>query len=144
MNENELSIPFKIVKVEEKQFSVFEEALAIEAPIKQNIGFGFGVEFSKRMIGVTVRFVLQKNEQPLLKTEITCYFEVEQNAFAEKLSKEGSIILPSGFVKHLAMITTGTARGVLFANTKGTDFNKYILGLVNVNKMFKEDIVLKN
>jgi hypothetical protein len=88
--------------------------------------------------------MLQKNEQPLLKTEITCYFEVEEHTFAEKLSNEGKITLPSSLFKHLAMITTGTARGVLFANTKGTDFNKYILGLVNVNEMFKEDIVLEN
>jgi hypothetical protein len=39
---------------------------------------------------------------------------------------EGKITLPSSLVKHLAMMTTGSARGVLFPNTKGTDFNKYL------------------
>jgi len=48
--------------------------------------------------------------------------------------------LPCWFGKHLAMLTTGTARGVLFANTKNTQFNKYIIGLINVDKMFNEDI----
>lgn len=142
MSKKELTIPFKIVKVEEKQFSVFEEILAVEAPIKQNIGFGFGVEFSKRIIGVTMRFVLQKNEQPLLKTEITCYFEIEEKSYNEKLLQENKIVLPCAFAKHLAMITIGTTRGVLYANTKGTDFNKYILGLINVDQMFSEDIII--
>lgn len=142
MSENELTIPFKIVKIEENQFSVFEEALSIDSPIKQNIGFGFGAEQAKRIIGATMRFVLQKNEKPLLKTEITCYFEIEENAFNNKLLQNGKIILPQAFVKHLAMITTGTTRGILYANTKGTDFNKYILGLVNLEQMFNKDIII--
>lgn len=142
MSANELTIPFRIVKIEEKQFSVFEDTLLIDAPIKQNIGFGFGTEVEKRIIGTTMRFMLHKNEQPLLKTEITCYFEIEENAFNEKLLKSEKIILPQALVKHLAMITAGTTRGILFANTKGTDFNKYILGLVNIEQMFNQDIAI--
>lgn len=136
----ELQIPFRIVKVEEKQFSMFDEVLAVDAPIKQNIGFGFGANADSKTIAVSLRFQLQKNNQPLLKTEITCFFEIEESAFNTELIHPEKIVLPFPFAKHLAMITTGTARGVLYANTKGTEFNKFILGLIDVDKMFTENV----
>lgn len=143
MSKKQLPIPFKIVKVEENQFSVFEDALAIEERIQQQIGFGFGCDAENNIIAVAMEFVLHKQNQPLTKLEISCYFEIEPNAFKEKLVQAEAIILPCGFAKHLAMITTGTARGVLFANTKNTPFNQFIIGLVNVDKMFTEDIHIK-
>lgn len=143
MSSIELEIPFKIVKVEENQFSLFEETLAIEASINQKIGFGFGADVANKTIAVAMEFVLQKNELPLLKQEITCYFEIEKKDFQEKLKQGSQLILPCGFAKHLAMITTGTARGVLFANTKNTAFNKFLIGLINVDKMFSEDISIE-
>jgi len=143
MSSKELPIPFKIVKVEENQFSVFEETLAIEERINQHIGFGFGIDLDKKVVAVAMKFVLQKNKHPLVKLEITCYFEIEKQAFQDLLVSGDTIVLPCGFGKHLAVITTGTARGVLFANTKNTEFNKFIIGLINVDKMFKEDIHIK-
>ncbi len=143
MSKRELSIPFKIVKVEENQFSVFEDALTIEERIQQQIGFGFGTDVENNIVAVSMEFVLHKENQPLIKLAITCYFDVEPKAFNEKLVQDATITLPCGFAKHLAMITTGTARGVLFANTKNTPFNQYIIGLVNVDKMFNEDIHIK-
>jgi len=143
MSKKELPIPFKIVKVEENQFSVFEETLAVEERIQQQIGFGFGTHAENNMIAVSMEFVLHKQNQPLVKLEITCYFEIEPKAFQDKLLQTSGVVLPCGFGKHLAMVTTGTARGVLFANTKNTPFNQFIIGLVNVDKMFKEDIHIK-
>jgi hypothetical protein len=139
MGTNELPIPFKIVKVEDKQFSVFQETLLMDAPIQQNIGFGFGVDPENRVIAVSMDFMLLKENIPLLKSEIICYFEIKEDTF-DQLRQEKSVTLPSGFAKHLAVITTGTARGVLYANTKGSEFNKFILGLINIDKMFSENV----
>ncbi|WP_430613206.1 hypothetical protein [Flavobacterium sp. JP2137] len=143
MGSKELPIPFKIVKVEENQFSVFEQTLAINEPIQQQVGFGFGVHIDNKAIAVAMEFVLHKKEQPLLKLEITCYFEIELNTFDEKLKQGDKLVLPCNFGKHLAVITTGTARGVLFANTKNSEFNKYLIGLINIDKMFMEDIIIE-
>jgi hypothetical protein len=40
---------------------------------------------------------------------------------------------------HLAMITTSTCRGVLFAKTEGTEFYKFIIPTLNVTGMINED-----
>jgi len=39
------------------------------------------------------------------------------------------------------MITTGTARGVLFAKTEATQFSKFFVPTLNVAKMITEDAI---
>lgn len=138
-----LEIPFKIVKIEENQFSLFNEALALDLKINQSIGFGFNADIESKTIAVAVEFLLQKDNIPLLKQGITCYFQIEEKSFNEKLKQETRLVLPCAFGKHLATITTGTLRGVLFSNTKGTDFDRFIIGLINIDNMFDEDIVIQ-
>ncbi len=140
MSKKQLPIQFKLVHIEEKQFASFDDVLENENPIEQEIGFGFGVDIEQRVIGVTMKFILHKQKLPLIKLETACYFEIESEAFKNMLIQAEEIELPCGFGKHLAMITIGTARGILFANTKNTAFNKFLIGLVNVNEMFKENI----
>ncbi|MBE8720847.1 hypothetical protein [Sphingobacterium pedocola] len=142
MSKKKLPIPFKIVKIEENQFSVFEDTLTVDALIQQQVGFGFGGDTDNKVIAVSMEFLLNKDELPLIKQEITCYFEIKEEAFGTLLQKN-KLILPCGFGKHLAMVATGTARGVLYANTKNTEFNKFLIGLINVDNMFNEDIVVE-
>src|SRR5690554_3451300 len=136
MSEKKLPIQFTLVHIEDNQFSTFDEMLHVDKPIEQQVGFGFGVDIEKKVTAVSVDFIFQKEEKPLLKQTITCYFEISSEDFDNQLKKEKEVVLPCGFGKHLAMLTTGTARGVLFANTKNTAFNKYLIGLINVDKMF--------
>lgn len=142
MSTKELSIKFDIVHIEETQFSSFDNALDIDTAIEQQIGFGFGVDIEQNTIAVSIDFILRKENLPLLKESITCYFKIDKDDFNKQLNQGSSIVLPCGIGKHLAMITIGTARGVLFANTKNTPFNQFSLGLVNVDQMFEKDIVI--
>lgn len=140
MSKKELPIQFHLVHIEDNQFSTFDEMLHVDKPIEQQVGFGFGVDIENKIIAVSVDFIFQKEEKPLLKQIVTCYFEISLEDFDNQLRKENEVVLPCSFGKHLAMLTTGTARGVLFANTKNTAFNKYLIGLINVDEMFSEDI----
>ena len=140
MCKKELDFQFQLVHIEDNQFSTFDEMLHVDKPIEQQVGFGFGVDIERNVIAVAVDFIFQKEEKPLLKQSVTCYFEIQTDDFVVHLRKEKEVVLPCWFGKHLAMLTTGTARGVLFANTKNTPFNKYLIGLINVDRMFDEDI----
>lgn len=140
MSEKKLPIQFTLIYIEDNQFSTFDEMLNVDKPIEQQVGFGFGVDIERNVIAVAVDFIFQKEKKPLLKQNVTCYFEISSEDFDTQLRKEKEVVLPCWFGKHLAMLTTGTARGILFANTKNTPFNKYIIGLINVDKMFDEDI----
>ena len=143
MSKKKLPINFSLIHIEDNQFSTFEEMLDVEKPIQQEIGLGFGVDVDNGAIAVSMEFVLHKGEKPLLKQNITCYFQISSEDFDNELKKEKEVVLPCNFGKHLAMLTIGTARGVLFANTKNTPFNKYLIGLINVDDMFNEDIYIE-
>jgi len=143
MSKKELPIKFSLVHIEDNQFSTFDEMLDVDKPIKQQVGFGFGVDIEKKIIAVSVDFIFLKEDRPLLKQNITCYFKISSEDFDNYLRKKQEVVLPCGFGKHLAMLTTGTARGVLFANTKNTAFSKYLIGLINIDEMFNEDIPIK-
>lgn len=143
MKKDELNIPFKLVKIEDNQFSSFEETLDIKADVVQKVGFGFGADLNNRVIGVSIQFQLEIENKPLLKQVVTCYFEIENKSFAELTQKNNQVVIPCELGKHMAMLTTGTARGILFANTKNTEFNKLFLGLINLEKIFKNDITIE-
>lgn len=140
---DKLAIPFKLAKIEEKQFSVFEENLESDAPVQEKIGIGFGGEVADRIIAASINYQLVKDDQPFIHIKLDCYFEIEEKAFEEKLHKENSIELPKKFAQHLASITAGTTRGVLYANTKNTSFSDYPMRLINLKNILKEDICLE-
>lgn len=143
MSDKNLSIPFKLVNIEEKQFSVFEEVLKLEKPIQEKVSTGFGVDVESRVIGSSVEYMLLKEDKPMLHIEVVCYFEIEEKAFNKKLVRADKLVLPIGFAKHLAMVTTGTTRGVLYANTHNTDFKDYFMRMIDVDKILEDkDITL--
>lgn len=140
---DQLSISFKLAKIEEDQFSVFEENLDPEASVQEKTGIGFGGEVEDHIIAASIDYQLLKEKQPFIHTKIICYFEIEPKAFKKKLHKEGNIELPKAFAQHLANITIGTARGILFSNTKDTPFSEYPMRLINLKRIIQEDIEIE-
>lgn len=142
MSKNQLPIPFKLVHIEEIQFSVFQENLDSNRVIEENVGFGFGTHLADRTIITTFQYVLKIEDKPLLKIEVACYFEVERRSF-DKFYENKKKVLPVGFARHLAMITIGTTRGILFANTKNTSLNPYFIGLLNIEEIITKDVEIE-
>ena len=73
--------------------------------------------------------------------EVSCIFVIEPKSW-NNLTSEGNIKFPTGFLQHLATITLGTARGILFQKTEGTKYNIYHLPLLDVTSAIKEDLVV--
>ncbi|MPN63841.1 hypothetical protein SDC9_211608 [bioreactor metagenome] len=53
------------------------------------------------------------------------------------------LLVPKNFMQHLAVITIGTARGILHAKTENTPFNQYVLPTINVSEMIKDDVTFE-
>jgi len=144
MSEKQLPIRFRLVNIEEKQFSIFEDVLKLENSIREKVGSGFGINVEQRVIGCGIEYMLLRDDKPFLHIEVVCYFKIEKEDFKHKLIKDGNIILPVGFAKHLATITTGTARGVLYSHTRNTAFRDYFMSLVNIDDILGDkDVALK-
>ena len=76
-----------------------------------------------------------------LTTEIQTNFAIEQSA-AKQLKEDKRI--PVGFLRYMATISVGTARGIIHARTEGTALCELVLPPVNLTNIINEDLVLND
>ena len=94
----------------------------------------------RNMLQCLPHLYFDSDSKPFLIIEASCHFSISDSAWADMLNSEtNSLVVPKGFLCHMAMLTVGTSRGILHAKTEGTCFNKYVLPTINVTDIIKED-----
>ncbi len=127
---------------EEEQFAVFEDAYLPDNRTNVITNLQFRIDGDNRLIGVFPGFEFTQEEKVFLKIEVSCHFKIRDESWNSFLA-ENQLRVPRDFMAHLAMITVGTARGVLFAKTEGSSFSRFILPAINVKEMIPEDVVIQ-
>ncbi|TDE46702.1 hypothetical protein E0I26_01055 [Flavobacterium rhamnosiphilum] len=140
MAENNVNINFNLLKIKTDQFALFEENHVENGKINLNTSMSFGLNLEDKAFSISIKFTFEIKKKPFMTTQVSCFFQIENTTW-ESLKVNDKIILPKGFVAHMAMITVGTSRGILHSKTEGTIFNKYILPTLNVAEMVPEDVV---
>jgi hypothetical protein len=132
-------IGFNLTKINTLQFAIIEDTFDSkldEFNVETNLGYGLDEENNSILSLVKIQF--EQKELPFMIIEVSCEFDIDKG-FWDKFENSDSITIPKGFMAHLAMITVGTSRGVLHGKTKNTKFNDFILPMINVAEMIKED-----
>jgi hypothetical protein len=106
---------------------------------------GFGLDVNDHTVTCKAKFSFEKKEnQPFLILEVQTLFEIEKNDFENKIKQEdNSYLISSGLAIHFAVLTVGSARGILHAKTEGTMYNEYLLPTIDVKKMIPEDVIFR-
>lgn len=79
-----------------------------------------------------------------MKILVSCHFNVKKDSWQNfELKTQDELIIPKEFLAHLAMIATGTTRGVLFAKIEGTEYSKFIVPILNIAEMIPEDATIQ-
>ena len=129
---------FLMRRIRVNQFAI----LANDAPTGE-IPVEFGIQFKTDIVGkwIAVAFKTQylNGTTPLLLLEVQCDFQVKPEDW-DSLSTDGKLVFPIGFLRHIALHTVGSARGILFCKTEGSPFNSFILPLVNLEAMINQDL----
>ena len=137
------NVKFALNGIKIEQFAILEENYD---PNKIEISLGTGLQFKidnkNEQIACFLSFEFIQKEKIFLKIQVSCHFKIEKSAW-NSFIKEDNLVVSKGLLAHLAMITTGTARGALFAKTEGTPFSKYIVPTINVEEMIKEDALFE-
>lgn len=137
-----MALQFQLVKIDAPQFAIINDG-EFSNPLQINFELNFAVDSSFTSIKNALKIVFLNSSEPVMQLVVECYFAISQDSWQEMTQQDNTIIVPVGFLQHLATITVGTARGVLFARTVETNLNKYVLPLVNVTEMVKNDMVIK-
>ncbi len=133
-------IGFILQGIKTEQFAV----LAENYNQKKEMGLGTEVQFkldqTNKHIGVFIGFEFIQNKKVFIKILVSCHFKIKDESW-DKFNniKKNNLNVPKGFLAHIAMITIGTTRGVLFAKTENTSFSKFIIPTLNVYDMINED-----
>lgn len=136
-----MALQFQLVKIDAPQFAIINDG-EFSNPLQINFELNFAVDSSFTSIKNALKIVFLNSSEPVMQLVVECYFAISQDSWQEMTQQDNTIIVPVGFLQHLATITVGTARGVLFARTVETNLNKYVLPLVNVTEMVKNDMVI--
>ena len=137
-----MALQFQLVKIDAPQFAIINDG-EFSNPLQINFELNFAVDSSFTSIKNALKIVFLNSSEPVMQLVVECYYAISKDSWHEMTQRDNTIIVPVGFLQHLATITVGTARGVLFAKTVETNLSKYVLPLVNVTEMVKNDLVIK-
>lgn len=133
-------IYFKIENIKVNQFAIIEPSSETkDIQISGNITTSFNSE--EYLINIILSSKYMIKEKQLLTFQVTCAFKIKDETWQE-WSKQNQVVIPRDFLVHLAVLTFGTARGILYERTSGTIYQTLYLPLTNVDEFFKEDIVI--
>ncbi|HBF88041.1 MAG TPA: hypothetical protein DDX39_05305 [Bacteroidales bacterium] len=142
MNKN--NVKFGLRKISTVQFATFDSVDIKEETIKLNVGFGYGLNAGQKILGLHTRFEFLSNETPFIILNCVCDFEIDSKTWDSFINiVSNTLTIPHSLAIHLAMITVGTARGILHSKTENTKFNTYFLPTINVADSIKTNIVLE-
>lgn len=143
MTYNKLGFAFSGIRT--ISFAIIEAAYKKSGETNLLTGIAFGLDREDFAITCNARFAFEKKkDQPFLILEIQTIFQIEENDFLTKIKQDdNSYLLTKGLAVHFAVLTIGSARGILHAKTEGTLFNEYLLPTIDVNDMLQEDIIFE-
>ena len=133
-----MTIPFRIEQIKTQQFAMFPDLLENGAQVSVEANFGFGMNKGATDIRCIAKLSYIQNESLLLTTEVHCIFGITEEG-SKQLLEEGRVEV--GFLRYLATITTGTARGIIHTKTENTVLNPVVLPPLNLVEVIKEDFI---
>lgn len=133
-------IGFALAGIKTEQFAVFEEIFVGNKKVELTTNFNFKMNDDEKRIGVYATFQFEQGKKAFIKLVVSCHFDIHEDALQE-FTKNKEITLPLLFMRHLCVITIGTARGILHCKTEGSMLNVFILPTIDVTQLLKEDVV---
>lgn len=133
-------IRFRMAQINVDQFAILADTLPHEGlSYTLNIGFSGAPEAKRLACAFSIEF--KHYESPILKLGIICEFDIHKEDW-DSCTNGDIITISKEHLGFFANQTVGTARGILFCKTEGTDFRKLILPPVDLTKLLDDDLVI--
>jgi hypothetical protein len=137
---NSNSIGFQLIAIHTEQFAIIEQEFDSNKPLEFAVNFNVAKNDNQKLVSVLFSTRFMDEDRPIMILECSCHFKLAEESWAQFVKQESTtLIIPKAFITHLAVITVGTARGILHSKTEGTKFNGYLLPTLNLVEIFTED-----
>jgi len=133
---------FALGNIRISQFALFEEN---RSPIRTDeylILTEVDVALSMEQQGVVIilGYTFEQDDKPNIKLETITDFHIAPSTWDSFISGN-TIIVPMKLIRRFTEICIGTARGILTAKTRDTEFHDFLLPLMDVNQLIVEDSI---
>ncbi|RGN41932.1 MULTISPECIES: hypothetical protein [unclassified Bacteroides] len=135
-------IPYKISHIETKQFAVFPDVLVYGETIGTSVDFSFTVNTDRTGIRAVGTFKYEQKQNLLLILELACYFDISPEGW-DKVKEDNKWVIPVDFLRYMATIVVGAARGIIHIKTEGTVLNTVVLPPINLQEGINDDYVIE-
>lgn len=134
-----MKIPYRIEKIETKQFAIFQEELSLDNDFNISTEFNFSISNDCSHIRCITLIKYEQNNNTILILELACHFLIAQEGI-DQIIEHGKIEV--NFLRYMATIVIGTARGVIHAQTQSTKLNVLVLPPINLIPIITDDMVV--
>ncbi len=131
------TIPYRISGIKTTQFALFPEKFINGREITVQTSFTFGYSEGLDSIRCISNFEYIQDDDILMISEIQCTFDISPEGSAELIELRK---VPVDFLRYMATIATGTARGIIHAKSEGTILSAIILPPINLIEAIKDDL----
>lgn len=136
-----MTIPYKIARLETKQFAIFPESFNNSEGVGVNSSYEFSISADLTAIRCRSIFRYIQDEKILLVLELNAFFAIAHEGITE-IKEKGSV--PVDFLRYMGTIVVGTARGIIHTKTEGSVLNSIVLPPINLVEIIKEDLAVDN
>ena len=135
-----MTIPYKIARLETRQFAIFPEKFNNQEDVGVNSAYEFSISTDQTAIRCRSTFHYFQGETVLMILELNAFFAIAPEGMVE-IQNKGSV--PVDFLRYMGTIAVGAARGVIHSKTEGTVLNAVVLPPINLVEIIKEDLLVE-
>ena len=136
-----MAIQFRLNRIRIPQFAILKDEVFTN-PLRVDYEVNFSIDDQIKSIRNSFKISYFNGEDPVMVMIVECYFDVAPENWKEMTQENGNIVIPAGFLQHLATVTLGVARGAQFAKTEATNLNNYTIPLMNLTEVVKSDMIV--
>ena len=138
-------IPFRIVKITIDNFSIDNDAkVCNDAPLDIESNFSFGVDMKGHVVKCDSEYEFIFDSKTILSLRIGSFFEIELEASNDFYNSKREFVISKDFLRYMATICVGTARGIIIAKSENTPIANVVLPPLNLMEAIKDDFIIPN
>jgi hypothetical protein len=145
MKKDKLSIPFRIIDIETKQWAITPENFdKINSDIEMKFHSGFSINIEHHQIISLPKITLLQNDKSFMVIETAFRFLVEEKGW-ERMVHNDKLIIPKALKEHLLVIAIGTLRGIIIekTNSKESSIDSFVLPAIDVRNGTGDDLIFE-
>lgn len=135
-------IPFRIFKIENDPIEIHADLVEELSDLEFGFQVSFNGDLKNRIVGCKTEYLFKQKSNTISALTVYCYFMIEEG-FVKSKTENGKLILSKEFLRYLATISVGTARGIQHAKTQGTILNALVIPPINLMNMNIQDLVIE-